>query len=308
VTPAPRPAARVLLAGRFLAPRASLLALPGGPVAALDLSSGASVSLAVGPAGADPLELDERIERWNALALQGCPAVRELRWHLGRPLISSERHVGPPPRAPLAHERPLLVAQAVALGTALDAAGLGLPVGVADLAVGSTGICLRRPALWPSDPARPLAHALAGAAARLLDLVPEADHARAPAPWRARATAALCDLRSRRVRVALVLGVAVLAAVISSSLVGGSHGDASAHAAAVSVPVPAHRSAVVPARPARNHARVPRARPTSRGGPARVLLVVPRVPTHAHAPAPRRTVRVAPPPPSGWVAGLFVGQ
>ena len=77
-------------------------------------------------------------------------------------------------------ERPLLVARAAALGAALDAADLGLAVGAVDLAVGPLGVCLRRPAVWPADPERPLARALADAAARLLDLRPEADSAPSP--------------------------------------------------------------------------------------------------------------------------------
>ena len=134
-----------------------MLALPDGPVAALDLSSGASVSLTLGPPGAEPAELEARIARWNALALDGCPVVADLRWQLGRPLISCEPLRGRPPRPPLVLERPLLVARAAALGAALDAADLGLAVGAVDLAVGPLGVCLRRPAVWPADPERPLA-------------------------------------------------------------------------------------------------------------------------------------------------------
>ena len=77
----------MLVAGRFLVPRASMLALPDGPVAALDMSSGAAVSLTRGPPGTEPAELEARIARWNALALDGCPVVADLRWQLGRPLI-----------------------------------------------------------------------------------------------------------------------------------------------------------------------------------------------------------------------------
>jgi hypothetical protein len=298
----------VLLAGRFLVPRTSLLALPEGPVAALDLSSGASVSLAYGPAGVGGAELARRVERWNAVALAGCPGVREVRWQLGRPLLSSELGPGLPPRAPLAIERPLLVAQAVALGAALDAAELGLLLGPADLAVGPAGVCLRRPAVWASDPARPLARALADAASRLLDLCPAPVLERAPSrPRRARLPATFRDLGSRRARVALVLAVAVAAAVISSSLVGGSQGDGAAHAAAVRVPVPARHVTNLPAEPARPRVHAPVARPTSRGGPARVLHAVPRAQPPAPTYAPRPPVRVPPTPPRGWVAGLFVG-
>ena len=87
MNPAPRPAARLLLAGRFLASRASLLALPEGPVTGLDLATGDLVGLAFGPGASDPAALVSRIDAWNELALPGCPPVRELRWHLGRPLV-----------------------------------------------------------------------------------------------------------------------------------------------------------------------------------------------------------------------------
>ncbi len=93
--PAPRPPARLLLAGRFLVPRAALLALPDGPVPALDLSSGALVALAFGPTAAEAEEVAARCTRWNELALPGCPAVRELCMHLGRPLVICELR---PPR------------------------------------------------------------------------------------------------------------------------------------------------------------------------------------------------------------------
>jgi hypothetical protein len=293
----------VLLAGRFLVPRASLLALPEGPVVALDLSSGESVSLAYGPVG-DGAELARRIERWNALAQAGCPAVRELRWQLGRPLLSSELVWDLPLRPPQAFERELLVAQAVALGAALDAADLGLAEGPADLAVGPAGICLRRPAVWAPDPTLPLARTLAAAASRLLDLRPEPAPARAPTrAWRVRLPAT----GSRRARVALVATVAAVAAVISSSLVGGSHGDVAAHAAAVRLPAAARQVADLPAVPGRPRVHPTVARPTSRGGPARVLVVARRAQPPAPAYAPRRAARAVPTPSRGWVAGLFVG-
>jgi hypothetical protein len=293
----------VLLAGRFLVPRTSLLALPEGPVAALDLSSGDSVSLAYGPAAVDADELARRIERWNAVAFAGCPVVRELRWHLGRPLVRSElasRAVPDPP------ERAVLVARAAALGSALDAAGLGLPPGPADLALGAEGIYLRRPALWPPDPGLPLERALGDAAARLLDLRPAAlaEHAPARKP---RPPIALRALATPRTRIALVLGAAVVTAVIASSLAGSSRGDVAAHAAAVRQPVPVHHVASKPVARERPRVRAPLARATSRGGPARVLLALPRVVPPAPVYAPRRRLRVAPAPPPGWVAGLFVG-
>jgi hypothetical protein len=299
----------VLLAGRFLVPRASMLALPDGPVAALDLSSGASVSLAFGPPEVDRAELEARIARWNALELDGCPVVTDLRWQLGRPLISCEPLHGLPPRPPLALERPLLVARAAALGAALDAADLGLAVRVVDLAVGPLGVCLRRPAVWPVDPERPLARALADAAARLLDLRPEADPA--PASVRRRWTRPAAGFRARgprRGRVALALGVVVVAAVVSSSLLGGSRGAAPARAANAYRPTAPRQVATVRAAPAHAPLRRPRVRPTSRGGPARVLLVAPRPRPRATAPAPVPVTHVAVTPHPGWVAGLFVGQ
>ena len=59
---------------RYLASRASLLALPDGPVTGLDLSSGELVGLSFGPGMSDPAELASRIDTWNRLALPGCPA------------------------------------------------------------------------------------------------------------------------------------------------------------------------------------------------------------------------------------------
>ena len=84
-------------------------------------------------------ELEARIARWNALELDGCPVVADLRWHLGRPLLSCE-----PCAACLRARRSCWSgrcssARAAALGAALDAADLGLPPGAVDLAIGPTG-------------------------------------------------------------------------------------------------------------------------------------------------------------------------
>ncbi len=265
-----------------------MLALPDGPVAGLDLSSGASVSLALGPPGVDRADLEARIARWNALELDGCPVVSDLRWHLGRPLICCKSLHGLPPRPPLVLERPLLVARAAALGAALDAADLGLAVGAVDLAVGPRGVCLRRPAVWPADPERPLARTLADAAARLLAQRAEADSEPAPAPRRGtRMATRFRDRGSRRGRVALALGVVVLAAVVSSSLLGSSRGATSARAADAPRTIARQRVATVSATPPRSRVRQTHARPTSRGGPARVLLAVPRPRPRATPPAPR---------------------
>ena len=147
--PAPRPAARVLLAGRFLVPRASLLALPDGPVAGLDLSSGDLVALAFGPAADDRAALTGRIACWNEHAR---PRIRDLAWHLGRPLVTFDLRAADAlgPSGDVAAGD--LAARCAALGALLDAVGLGLPCGPADLAVGVAGPWLRRPAIWPADP------------------------------------------------------------------------------------------------------------------------------------------------------------
>jgi hypothetical protein len=79
----PRPAARLLLAGRFVASRASLVACPDGPVAGVDLATGRLVGLSFGRAGEDADGLTQRIA-----ARDDFLAVRELRRHLGRPLIA----------------------------------------------------------------------------------------------------------------------------------------------------------------------------------------------------------------------------
>jgi hypothetical protein len=52
VNTTPRPAARVLLSGRYLVPRVSLLALPNGPVIGLDLTRGVPVTIERIPAHA----------------------------------------------------------------------------------------------------------------------------------------------------------------------------------------------------------------------------------------------------------------
>lgn len=299
----------MLLAGRFLVPRASMLALPDGPVAAVDLSRGASVTLTLGQPGVERAALEARIARWNTLELDGCPVVADLRWQLGRPLISCEPLPGLPPRPPLALERPLLVARAAALGAALDAADLGLDVGAVDLAIGPKGVCLRRPAVWPADPERPLEGALAEVAARLLDRRSGVDAE--PAPARRRRARTVIGFRgrgSRRSRVALTVVVVVLAAVVSSSFLGSSRGNASAGAADPRRPSARRQIASVPATSTLPSVRPPRVRPTSRGGPARVVVVAAPPRPRATAPAPVTVTHAAVTPPRGWVAGLFVGQ
>jgi hypothetical protein len=81
----PRPAARRLLAGRFIAPRASLVARPDGPLPGIDLATGRLVGLSFGQAGEDAAGLATRIA-----ASGDVRAIGEVRWHLGRPLISYE--------------------------------------------------------------------------------------------------------------------------------------------------------------------------------------------------------------------------
>jgi hypothetical protein len=82
----PRPAARLLLAGRFIASRASLVARPDGPVAGIDLATGRLVQLSFGQGGEDADALAARIASAGDLR-----AIGELGRHLGRTLISYEQ-------------------------------------------------------------------------------------------------------------------------------------------------------------------------------------------------------------------------
>jgi hypothetical protein len=120
------------------------------------------------------------------------------------------------------------------------------------------------------------------------------------------------ELASRRARLTLLAGVVVAAVVVSSSLLGGSHGPAPAVARAQAVRLPAARApAARPvARRARAHVRVVAPRPTSRGGPARVLAVAPRLVAPPAAPPAARSPRHerASAPSPGWVDGLVVGS
>jgi hypothetical protein len=318
VKPAPRPRARLLLAGRFLASRASLLALPSGPVTGLDLSTGDIVGLAFGPGAGDAAVIADRITRWNELAQ---PTVRDLHWHRGRPLVSFDP-APPGTFAPCYELAPGdVVARAAELGELLDRAGLGLECGPADLALGPDGPYLRRPAIWSPDPARPLACQLAERASRLVERAPAPTAATTHVePRRARALGR-CVPGTRPSRIALVVASALLSALVASTLVGSSHGGSVAAAA----PPPSPPSALA-ARPAvaPRHvtARVRAVRPISRGGPARVLLLAPGpvppppvaptpspTPTPVPVPVPVRTERPAREAPTrGWVEGLFVGS
>jgi hypothetical protein len=116
------------------------------------------------------------------------------------------------------------------------------------------------------------------------------------------------ELGSRRARLTLLVGIAVAAVVVSSSLLGGSPGHARAVASARAVPPPLARApAATPVvRRARSH--VPPG-PTSRGGPARVLVVAAPVLPVTAPPAARTSRREPAPAPSpGWVDGLVVGS
>jgi hypothetical protein len=310
VNPAPRPPARLLLAGRFLAPRASLLALPEGPVAGLDLATGDLVGLAFGPSVSDPAALASRIDTWNEFALPGCPPVRELCWHLGRPLVSFD--LRPLPCMPADLDGALVAARCGALGEQLARAGLGLPAGPADLALGPAGLLLRRPAIWPCGDERPLAGVLAELASRLLERAPEPVVERAPAPARRVRPALARRLpRSRPGRLILVAACAALTGLVVSSLASSSRGGAVANAAPVAL-APPPLAAPLPAPRRQVEARARVARPSARGGPARVLLrasppVVPATPPAL--PARPAATRVAEPQASrGWVEGLFVGS
>jgi hypothetical protein len=311
VKPAPRPAARLLLAGRFLVPRASLLALPDGPVAGLDLASGELVGLAFGPAGDDAEALEARVARWNGLGLPACPAIRELRWHLGRSLVAFDLlpsvAIGPPFDDASSDD----VARCAALGEVLAAAELGLPVGPADLALEPGGPLLRRPAIWPHDPRRPLPVALADEASRLLARLPLRDIPAATAEHgRARTALARRVPASRRTRLALVAACGLLSAILVSGLSRPAHEASRARAVPPrAAPAVLARAAPVRARRVAVHAR--QVRPSSRGGPAHVLVLARPV-----APPPRRDLPARPSPPPrivatptrGWVDGLFVGS
>lgn len=309
--PVPRPAARLLLAGRFLVPRAALVALPDGPVAGLDLASGELVGLAFGPAAEDAEALASRVERWNGLDLPACPAIRELGWHLGRPLLAFDLPAYSPDRTPRDGASSHDVARCAALGAVLAAAQLGLPVGPADLALEPGGPVLRRPAIWPHDPGRPLSAVLARGATRLLDRLPVQDVARARAEQRgARAALARRLPASRRIRLALVVACGLLSAILVSGL---SHPAPETSLAGAPPPraAPAALAVAAAARPRHVALHPPRVRTSSRGGPARVLLLA-----RPAAPAPRRHMparsstpsRVAATATPGWVDGLFVGS
>lgn len=298
----------MLLAGRFLVPRASLLALPDGPLAGLDLATGDLVGLAFGPNGDDAEALAARIDRWNALGLPGCPHVRELRLHLGRPLVAYDP-VRPWPLAELsgAGSRHVL-AGCAALGDVLDAAQLGLPAGPADLLLGRGAPLLRRPAIYPHEPGRPLAVALAEAASRVVRRVPPSDVPPATAERR-RAGALVRRLPgSRRARLALVVACGLLSAILASGLARPTR-EAPAARAALPRAAPAALGIATPAR-RRVEARV--SHPAiSRGGPARVLLLERSVERRAPAAAPVRPATALPPAVAhapGWVDGLFVGS
>ena len=310
----PRPAARVLLAGRFVVSRAALVALPSGPVPGVDLARGELVCLGFGPSGDDHGRLLERIDRWNAHAPAGSPVVRELAWHRGRPLLAYEL---PSCEAP-ADARSLGPSCRVeAFAADLAAAGLGLPVGPADVAIGVEGPALRRPAVWPADPARPLAVALAPHVARLLERLPgsrqEMLEARRVRALPRRLTGRLGPSRRLRFAGVIACGAVAVIAVSGTTSGGGSPARPSAFPARAVAPL---HAVTAPARPTPHRSSAPAAlvRPMARGGPARVLAL-PRVrhPAPAITPAipwrPRATMRAARPAAHpGWVEGLFVGS
>jgi hypothetical protein len=304
---APRPASRLLLAGRYLVPRASLLALPDGPVGGLDLASGELVGLAFEPGADDAAALALRVARWTALGLAGCPVIRDVTSHLGRPLVAFDAPTG---RGAFAGDRVQALARGEALGEALDAAGLGLVIGPADLALGPDGPYLRRPAIGACDPSRPLARVLVERAALLVARAPAPDEAPEPErPRRARPSLGRIVPRSRPGRIALVVAAGVVSAVVASSLTGASGGDGVAAAAPLARVLPAARVAPLPA-VARSHRALAQVRPISRGGAARVLVLP--LPVASRRPAPVAMTRAAPevsaPPERGWVEGLFVAS
>jgi hypothetical protein len=292
-------------------PRAALLALPDGPVVGLDLASGQLVGLAFGPAADDAEALAARIERWNGLDVPACPTIRDLRWHLGRPVVAFDLPSYASGRALFDGARSHEVARCAALGEVLAAAGLGLPVGPADLALEPGGPVLRRPAIWPHDPGRPLSAVLATRATRLLGRVPVRDIPLARAgQGRARAALARRVPASRRTRLALVAACGVLSAILVSGLSRPAH-EVSLARAEPPRAAPAALAAAASARPRRVALHMPQARSSSRGGPARVLMLA-----RPAAPPPRRDMparpwtpsRVVATPSRGWVDGLFVGS
>ena len=288
-------------------PRAALLALPDGPVSGIDLSTGALVGLSFGPGAGEAGELESRIARWNGLAPPGSPIVRDLHWHLGRPLLVFEL---PAPGGALAWGRTEGMARCDELADALAAAGLGLLAGPADVGLGPTGPYLRRPAIEVADPARPLGVDPGAHVRRLHDRAPvEQPVGEPPRPARVRAGAVRLVPASSRARVALLVSCGLLSAFVVSSVRGTSHGDGVAAAAPPPLAAPAALALPKPAA-ATAHVRVDRPVPTSRGGAARVLLltVAPHVPRRVVV-APPAPARVVPrQPDAGWVAGLFVGS
>jgi hypothetical protein len=276
-------------------------------VAGLDLSNGELVALAFGPAAEDPAALAARIACWNEHAR---PVIRDLGWHLGRPLVTFDLRSADALGRPGDVADGDLAARCAALGALLDAAGLGLACGPADLVLGADGPWLRRPAIWPADPARPLEQRLHALGSQLAARTPAPDVIESTVAH-GRAAAALARVRvSRRARVVLAVACCLLSALIVSGLTGSSHGDGVARAAPPrvmpkvleAVPAQAPRPVVLhPQKPA----------PSSRGGPARLLFVAPTVvrpPPPVAAIAARAPPPVAEPPRRGWVAGLFAGS
>jgi hypothetical protein len=203
----PRPAARLLLAGRFIASRASLVALPDGPLAGIDLATGRLVELSFGQAGEDAEGLAARIAAAGDLRAAG-----EVRWHLGRPLISCEPTVARPAAeaAPVAdRRRPRRLGSAIAASVprvgrariaALATCGVLSAVLVSSLTGGppDAGVARAAPlpiapaAITPAPPARtrtlhvppsrPLPRSRGGAAEVLLRPVSRRPSPRAEAP------------------------------------------------------------------------------------------------------------------------------
>jgi hypothetical protein len=236
--------------------------------------------------------------------------IRDLRWHLGRPLVAFALAPYTGGSAPLDAASGQDVARSAALGDVLAAAGLGLPAGPADLALGPGGPFLRRPAIWPHDPGRPLPDVLAKRASSLIGRVPVRDVPPARSEQgRTRAALAARLPASRRTRLALVTACGLLSAILVSGLFRPADERSLARAEPPRAAPPA-LAAAAPVGSRRVALHAPALRPSSRGGPARVLALA-----HPAAPAPRREVparsstgpRVVATPTRGWVDGLFVG-
>jgi hypothetical protein len=303
----PRPPRSCLLAGRFLASRAALLARPAGPLAAVDVATAAPVRLVKVARGIDHDALRLAVMRWNGLARAGAPPVLELADHDGVAVLVLTARAGAPLRCSDGPQRVAFQRAASALGAALDSLDLGLlPGRDAELAVVAGELALSVPAVGPADASRPLADVLPAAvpdAASTPAVVPSTSTQRR-ARWRP--SAHIASLARRRPGRALVLAMAAGALALGFALAGsllGPAGPATASpwspTADVSASMPA-RTSVVRAPAASTRPRRPSAH--VRGGPSRAVVSSrrpPRVQVQARARAsPLSLPRASPAAPA----------